>query len=70
MVWVRKARGTKRYLLETKSPCELVTKGDRNTVLFHATCAERRRKNRIGRMKKDDGVCVEDEEEKRNYIAN
>jgi hypothetical protein len=29
--------------------------GDRNTAFFHAACSERRRMNRIGRLKKEDG---------------
>ena len=45
-------------------------KGDRNTSFFHAVCSERRRSNRIGRLKKDDGGWVEEEEEKRRFITN
>jgi hypothetical protein len=48
-------------------------KGDRNTSFFHAACSERRRSNRIGKLKKDDGRWVEEEEERRfitNYFYN
>jgi len=44
--------------------------GDRNTSFFHAMCRERRKRNRIGRLRKDDGSWVEVEEEKRSFIAN
>lgn len=30
-------------------------KGDRNTTYFHHMWSERRRKNRIGKLKKEDG---------------
>lgn len=43
-------------------------KGDRNTSFFHATCSERKRSNRIGRLKKEDGSWVESEEEKKSFI--
>jgi hypothetical protein len=45
-------------------------KGDRNTAFFHAACRERRRNNRIGRVKRKDGSWMEGEEEKRTHIAN
>jgi hypothetical protein len=45
-------------------------KGDRNTSYFHAACRERRKKNRIEKLKREDGVWLEREEEKRTYIAN
>lgn len=44
-------------------------KGDRNTTFFHHFCSERRRNNRLGRMKKDDGSWVEEELEK-EFITN
>lgn len=44
-------------------------KGDQNTSFFHAACSERRRRNKIGRLKNDEGVWVENEEEKRGMIA-
>ena len=44
--------------------------GDRNTAFFHAACSERRRCNKIGRIQKDDGSWVEEEEEKKAFIAN
>jgi len=45
-------------------------KGDRNTSFFHAVCSERKRSNRIGRSRKDDGSWVEEEVEKRSFITN
>jgi hypothetical protein len=45
-------------------------KGDRNTSFFHEACRERRKKNRIERLKREDGEWMEREEEKRTYIAN
>lgn len=32
-----------------------LTKGDRNTAFFHQCCKERRRHNRIGSLKREDG---------------
>jgi hypothetical protein len=43
-------------------------KGDLNTSFFHAACSERRRRNQIGKLKKESGVRVEDEDEKKNHI--
>ena len=43
---------------------------DRNTSFFHAVCKERRKRNRIGKLRKDDGSWVEGEEEKKTFIAN
>jgi hypothetical protein len=45
-------------------------KGDRNTSFFHAACTERRRQNRIGKLRRDDGGWVEREEEKKSFITN
>jgi len=45
-------------------------KGDRNTSFFHKWCSERKRRNRIGRLKKEDGGWVEEELEKQDFIAN
>jgi hypothetical protein len=45
------------------------TRGDRNTSFFQAACAERRRRNKIGRLRKEDGSWME-EKEKRRFIAN
>jgi hypothetical protein len=45
-------------------------KGDRNTSFFHQCCKERRKINRIGRLKKDDGGWVESEVEKQGFITN
>jgi len=44
--------------------------GDRNTAFFHAACSERRRCNKIWWIQKDDGSWVEEEEEKKAFIAN
>ena len=45
-------------------------KGDRNTKFFQAYASERRRKNIITRLRKEDGSVVEGEEALGNYIAN
>jgi hypothetical protein len=42
---------------------------DRNTTFFHKWCSERR-KNKIGRLRKEDGGWVEEEVEKREFISN
>uniref|UniRef100_A0A8R7JXL8 Reverse transcriptase domain-containing protein n=1 Tax=Triticum urartu TaxID=4572 RepID=A0A8R7JXL8_TRIUA len=47
-----------------------LTKGDRNTKFFQAYASERRRKNIITRLRKEDGSVVEGEEALGNYIAN
>ena len=44
--------------------------GDRNTSFFHAVCKERKSRNRVGRLRREDGSWVEDEEEKRRFTAN
>jgi hypothetical protein len=44
--------------------------GDRNTSYFHNECSERKRRNRIGSLKKEDGGWVEDEKEKMEFITN
>jgi hypothetical protein len=36
-------------------------KGDRNTSFFHAACREKKKKNHIGRIRRDDGVRLEGE---------
>lgn len=41
--------------------------GDRNTAFFHASYSERRRKNRIGILRKENGGWVENEVEKEFY---
>jgi len=45
-------------------------KGDRNTSFIHKWCSERKRRNRIGRLKKEDGGWVEEELEKQDLFAN
>jgi hypothetical protein len=44
--------------------------GDRNTSYFHNACSERKRRNRIGNLKKDDGGWVVNEKEKMEFITN
>jgi hypothetical protein len=44
--------------------------GDRNTSFFHKVCSERKRRNRIGRLLKENGGWVEEEGEKKEVIAN
>jgi hypothetical protein len=44
--------------------------GDQNTSFLHAACFERKRSNRIGRLRKEDGGWVEDKEEKKSFISN
>lgn len=45
-------------------------RGDRNMVFFHKWCSEGRRRNKIGRLKKEDGGWVEEEVEKQKFISN
>lgn len=45
-------------------------KGDRNIVYFHHACSEKKRRNRIGRLKKDEGGWVVNEVEKMEFITN
>ena len=44
--------------------------GDRNTKFYHAFASERRRRNRIKKLVRDDGGIVEDEQEIHNLITN
>lgn len=44
--------------------------GDRNTQFFHAQASERKRKNVIKKLKKEDGSVVEGEEELGLFITN
>lgn len=46
-----------------------LTKGDRNTQYFHAAASERRRRNAIKKLRKDDGAEVEGSRLK-EFIAN
>jgi hypothetical protein len=45
-------------------------KGDRNTAFFHHYCLERKKNNRIGNLRREEGSLVEDEVEKRSFITN
>jgi hypothetical protein len=47
-----------------------LVKGDRNPSFFHQCCKERRKINRIGRLKKNDGGWVESKVEKQGFITN
>jgi len=53
-----------------RAHADWLAKGDRNTKFFHSWCTERRKRNKIGRIRKDDGGWVEDEVEKQGFIAN
>ena len=44
--------------------------GDRNTAFFHAYASERKRKNTIKRLKRDDGAWIEDSNQLKRYITN
>jgi hypothetical protein len=45
-------------------------KGDCDTSFFHVACRERKKKNHIGRIRRDDGVWLEGEGEKQVFISN
>jgi hypothetical protein len=45
-------------------------KGDRNTGFFHATCSEKKRRNKVGRLKNEAGRWEETEEGKKAVISN
>ena len=45
-------------------------KGDRNTWFLHATCSERKRRNRVGRLRNGAGLWEESEEGKKVVISN
>jgi hypothetical protein len=45
-------------------------KGGRNTSFFHAACRERKKNNYIGRLRREDGVWLENEGEKQDFISN
>lgn len=47
-----------------------LSQGDRNTSFFHKFASERRRKNRITRLVRDDGVAVEDAEGIHALVTN
>jgi hypothetical protein len=44
--------------------------GDRNTKFFHSAASERKRKNRLKGLKKEDGSVVEDEEAMKDVVSN
>lgn len=44
--------------------------GDRNTNFFHAAASERRRKNRIRRLRREDGSVVEKDEDMKEVVTN
>lgn len=44
-------------------------KGDRNTSFFHASVKERRRTNRIGKLRREDGSWAVKEEEKKEVVT-
>lgn len=46
-----------------------LNKGDRNTSFFHASCSERRRRNRINKLRREDGSWVEREEREEDKRA-
>jgi len=45
-------------------------KGDRNIGFFHATCSERKRRNRVGRLRNGAGLWEESEEGKKAVVSN
>ena len=53
-----------------RSHTKWLEKGDRNTKFFHATCSERKRRNRIERLQDAVGGWVEGEVEKQDIITN
>jgi hypothetical protein len=65
-----KAEEQKDLYWKQRAHVKWMTYGDRNTAFFHASCMERRRKNKIGSLKKESGGWVEKEVEKRNFITN
>lgn len=44
--------------------------GDRNTSFFHNACSSRRRRNRIGNLRKENGGWAVEEVEKKELITN
>jgi hypothetical protein len=53
-----------------RAHADWLQKGDRNTKFFHSWCSERKRRNKIARLRKEDGGWVEDEVEKEEFISN
>lgn len=43
--------------------------GDKNTAFFHAFASERKRRNNISKLKREDGSWVEGEERLKDHIA-
>lgn len=58
LVWRQRAHGN------------WLTQGDRNTKFFQAYASERKKKNAILKLKREDGVVVEDEEGIKNLVTN
>jgi hypothetical protein len=44
--------------------------GDRNTKYFHSVATERRKMNRIKKLRREDNVVVEEEEEMKEVASN
>ena len=44
--------------------------GDRNTTFFHNACSSRRRRNRIGKLQKENGGWAVEELEKQELVTN
>lgn len=53
-----------------RSHNRLLWQGDRNTAFFHAAASETRRRNKIKKLRREDGSWVEGESEKWCFIAN
>ncbi|XP_073355407.1 uncharacterized protein [Aegilops tauschii subsp. strangulata] len=45
-------------------------RGDRNTKFFHAAASERRRRNRIRKLRKEDGTIVDKEDDMKAVVTN
>ena len=44
--------------------------GDRNTTFFHNACSNRRRRNRMGKLQKENGGWAVEELEKQELVTN
>jgi hypothetical protein len=63
-----KLEGQKNTYWKQRAHVEWLKNGDRNTRFFHACATQRRRSNRINRLKREDGTWVEDSD-LQSYIA-